>query len=350
MTTKIKTWQIIDGNLEILESRIADTKRTEALDLETLVASNPAIIGSGLAIIARQVATQSGPLDLLAIDKAGNLIVIEVKKDSLSRDSLAQAIDYVSEIASWNLEKISEKCTKYTGQSLEDLLGDCFPEVNLETINVNESQSIVLVGFAIERSLERMITWLSDNYEVNINAVNLKYIKTDGGDELLTRTSIISEDVENGRISRKKFQIPMSDEPGDFDESDLRKHLASYLMKDMRTAKRIRKVLLPACLNRGKVSSEELREKFVDYGEADSDNDAGYFLTLISQQMGMVKNNFLRQVVGYEYPNNSREKDNYHIRQGYGTLVKSVLERLNGDDDYDLLGVKQGNSNAVFKE
>ena len=350
MSTKIKTWQIVDGNLEVLESKLADAERADALDLETLVATNPAIISPGLAIIGRQVPTQSGPLDLLAIDKAGNLIVVEVKKNSLPRESLAQAIDYVSEVASWNLDKISEKCIKYTGQSLEDLIIESFPEVNLETVNVNESQRIVLVGFSIERSLERMITWLSDNYEVNINAVNLQYIKTDGGDELLTRTSIISEDVEKERISRRKFQIPMSDEPGDFDETELKKHLSEYLMKDMRSAKRIRKVLLPVCLQRGKVTREELKNEFVDYGEADSTSDAGYFLSLISQQMGMVKNSFLRQVIAYEYPNNSWVKDNYHIRQGYINLVKSVLEKLNGDDDYDLLGVKETSTADVFRE
>jgi hypothetical protein len=350
MSTKIKTWQIVDGKLEILESKLADSERTEALDLETLVASNPTIIGSDLVIIGRQVATKSGPLDLLAIDKVGNLIVVEIKKDSLAKDSLAQAIDYVSEIASWNIDKISEKCTKHTGQSLEDIISESFPEVNLETVNVNESQRIVLVGFAIERSLERMINWLSDNYEVNINAVNLKYIKTDGGDELLTRTSIISEEVEKERISRRKFQIPMSDEPGDYIEDELSQHLSEYLMKDMRSAKRIRNVLLPVCLNRGKVTRDQLKVEFVDYGEADSAYDAGYFLTLISQQIGMVKNDFLRQIIGYEYPNSSWEKDNYYIRQGYLKFVKGILEGLNGDDDYDFVGEKSVESPAVFRE
>ena len=75
---------------------------------------------------------------------------------------------------------------------------------------------MLLIGFSIEPSLERMINWMSDSYAVNINAVLLKYTKTQGGEELLTRTSIISDEVEQERISRKKFQIPMSDEPGDY--------------------------------------------------------------------------------------------------------------------------------------
>lgn len=330
MATEIKTWQIVDGKLEIVETTLADSGRTEAFDLEAWIASNPAIVGSGIEIIGRQVQTKSGPLDLLAIDKAGNIVVIELKRDTLPREALAQSIDYASDVASWNIDKIGEICAKYLGRSLDDVLGEGFPDSSLENVNVNEKQRIVLVGFAIEPSLERMINWLSDSSGVNINAIVLKYTRTNSGDELLTRTAIISEEVEQERINRSKFNIPMSDEPGDYEEEELAKQLRQYLQKDMWSAKRIRRVLLPVCLSRGKVTREQLKEEFVTYGEADSVRDAGYFLSLISQQFGMAKNDFLRQVVAYEYPNNSWEKDNYHIREGYEILVKKLLEELDG--------------------
>lgn len=325
MATEIKTWQIIDGKLELVETTMADSGRMETLDLESWIASNPAIIGSNLVIVGRQVATKSGPLDLLAIDQAGNIVIIELKRDILPREALAQAIDYASDAADWNIEKISEICTKHTGRSLDEIISEGFPDTNFENVNFNETQRIVLVGFAIEPSLERMINWLSDSYGVNINAVLLKYTKTHKGDELLTRTSIISEEVEQERISRKKFHIPMSDEPGSYDDVELGKMLTRYLSQDMYSAKRIRKVLLPVCLKSGKVTREQLKDEFVTYGEAESVRDAGYFLSLISQQIGMAKNDFLRQVIGYEYPNNPWEKDNYIIRENYEALVREVL-------------------------
>lgn len=329
MATETKTWQIIDGQLELLESTLTDSGRTEAYDLESWIASNPSIIGSGLVIIGRQVTTKSGPLDLLAIDSSGNTVIIELKRDTLPREALAQAIDYSSDVAELNIDKISEICTKYTGESLDDVISESFPDIDLENLNVNETQRIVLVGFAIEPALERMITWLSNNYGVNINAVLLNYSKTQSGDELLTRTSVISEELEKQRISRKRLQIPMSDEPGEYDEEELRQQLGRYLSQDIYSAKRIRKVLLPVCLKGSGVSREQLKEEFVNYGEADSVRDAGYFLSLISQQIGMAKNDFLRQVIGYEYPNYAWEKDNYHIREGYETLVEEVLAKFN---------------------
>lgn len=331
MATEIKTWQIVEDKLELVETTLAETGRTEAFDLESWIASNPGVVGSGLVIVGRQAMTKSGPLDLLAIDNAGNTVIIELKRDILPREALAQAIDYASDVANWNIERISEICTKYTGRSLDDVVSEGFPDTNFENVNLNETQRIVLVGFAIEPSLERMINWLSDSYGVNINAVLLKYTKTKSGDELLTRTSIISEEVEQERISRRKFRIPMSDEPGQYDEDELRKLLTQYLSQNMYSARRIKNVLLPVCLKSEKITRKQLKDEFVAYGEAESVRDAGYFLALISSQISMAKNDFLRQVINYEYPNpnNPWEKDNYHIQEKHKELVEEILSNLN---------------------
>jgi hypothetical protein len=44
----------------------------------------------------------------------------------------------------------------------------------------------------------------------------------------------------------------------------------------------------------------------------------------------MEKNDFLRQVISYEYPNpnNPWQKDNYGVRDDYRELVKEVLQEL----------------------
>ena len=40
------------------------------------------------------------------------------------------------------------------------------------------------------------------------------------------------------------------------------------------------------------------------------------------------KNDFLRQVIGYDYPNYPWEKDNYRVKQEYRDLVQEVLAEL----------------------
>ena len=328
MGTEIKTWEIRDGRPVAVESTLVAAGRLEALDLEAWIEADPSIVRPGLRLIGRQVMTSSGPLDLLAIDRSGDLVVIELKRDRLPREALAQAIDYASDLATWSIDKISEACVKFTVESLDDVFSASFPDVALETAKINERQRIVLVGFGAETALERMVEWLSENYGVSINAVILKYVRTAAGSETLTRTAVISEDLEAKRSSGKKFTIPMSDEPGQYPEDELRRLLHGYLSQNLVTAQRIRDVLIPACLTHGRLSREHLKNEFLrQYPDFDP-SKAGFSLSVISGQMGMKKNDFLRQVIGYEYPTYEWEKDNYFIRPEHRPLVIEVLEAI----------------------
>ena len=79
MATSIKTWQIVNGSLKLLETSLAAQGRSEPQDLEAWIASEPAILGPDILLIGRQVPTQSGPLDLLGIDRSGNTVIVELK-------------------------------------------------------------------------------------------------------------------------------------------------------------------------------------------------------------------------------------------------------------------------------
>jgi hypothetical protein len=159
------------------------------------------VLGQDLLIIGEQVQTKSGPLDFLGIDRSGNAVIIELKRERIPREALAQAIDYTSDVASWDFDKLSEECERYRDQPLDTYMAasDVFAGVNLEDILVNQTQRILLVGTRVDESLERMIEWLSGNYGVAINALLFKYIKTKSGDELIARTMILPEERSRGQ-------------------------------------------------------------------------------------------------------------------------------------------------------
>ncbi len=331
MATEIKTWEIVSGQLKLLETSLVREGKMETVDLEEWIASDSSIVRPDLKIIGRQVKTQSGFLDLLAIDGSGSVIIIELKRDKLARDALAQSIDYASDVATWNPIKIGEICLKYLGEDLEDVLGETFSDADLEHLSINETQKIVLVGFNVESSLERMIEWLSGLYGMGINAVSLKYVRTSTGDEVLMRTAVVSEQTEEARVKTKKPTITMSDEAGAYDEDQLELLLVRYLSQNLVTAQRIRDILLPLCLKQNHVTREELKQEFVARNIASDVAKAGYSLTGFSFQMGLQKNDFLRQVIDYQYPNYSWEKDNYLVRPEYRSLVEKVLASLNSE-------------------
>lgn len=326
MGTEIRAWQIVEGQLTAIHTLLRNEGRTEPYDLEPWLASNPEIIANDVMIIGRQVRTKSGPIDLLGIDSSGNTVIIEIKREGLPRECLAQAIDYASDVAEWTVERLGEVCVDYNEKTFEEAFLEAFPEVDLETVNLNSTQRIVLVGFSIEASLERMIEWLSGSYAVNINAVVLSYVKTRGAEELLMRTTIISEETEQERSRKqKKFEIPMSDEPGTYESTELKKLLIDYLRRDPVTNRRIRDIVLPALLKSQVLTRDQLKKAFVSMDSKVDETKVGYYLTLVSSQLGMQKNDFLRQVVAYEYPRYSYEKDNFSIRGEYKNLVNEVL-------------------------
>jgi hypothetical protein len=49
----------------------------------------------------------------------------------------------------------------------------------------------------------------------------------------------------------------------------------------------------------------------------------------------MKKNDFLRQVIKYEYPTYEWEKDNYQIREGYAELVEEIFQEFEQMDSAD---------------
>jgi RecB family endonuclease NucS len=97
--TEIKAWQTIDGRPVEVSTSLADEVRSEAKDFEKWLANNPEMLGNDIGNIGRQVPTRSGNIDLLGIDRSGDLIVVELKRDKLPRECLAQAIDYTADIS-----------------------------------------------------------------------------------------------------------------------------------------------------------------------------------------------------------------------------------------------------------
>lgn len=325
MATEIKTWQLVNGTLVEVNASMIEEKKKEKDDLENWIKTNPEILGKDIFIIGEQVKTKSGPLDFLGIDNNGNTVVVELKREKLPREALAQAIDYASDVSSWEIEKFRDICLDYNKQSLEDFLSEKMPEKSIEDITLNQTVRLLLVGFSVEESLERMITWLSNVFNLSINAIILNYIKTQSGDELLSRTVIIPDDVEKEKANSKKFVIEMSNEPGQYSEEELKKKLQEYFSKKLYSAERIKEYFIPILMEKKIITRNELKKEFIKRGAAPDESQAGYFLSLISSQLGHKWKDYLRQIIHYDFPNFPWEKDNFTLDERYKELVKEII-------------------------
>lgn len=327
MASEIKTWEIVDGKLVPLISSLVQDGKKEKEDLEKWIKSNPQILGEDIVIIGEQISTRSGPLDFIGIDINGNAVIVELKRDMLPREALAQAIDYASDVANWEVDRFREICQKYSNKSLEELLQERFDEIVVDDLAINQSQRILLVGNSIEDSLSRMIEWLSDNFSIGINVIVLNYSKTKQGDAILSRMVMIPEEIETQKSKSKKFVIEMSNEPGNYDMETLETKLKEYLSTPLYSSQRIKDYFLPILLEKGQVTREELKKEFVKLNAATDESQAGYFLSLISNQLGHKWKDYLRQIIYYDFPNYKWEKDNFTIRKEYIDLVKKILAK-----------------------
>ena len=328
MSTEIKTFEIIDDKLIPIKTSLVKEGKKEKDHLEQWIKTNPEILGDDIAVIGEQVQTASGPVDFLGVDSTGNIVIIELKRDQLPREVIVQAIDYASDIANWEPERFREICQSFSGKPFEDFFQEKFEDIPLEDLAINQAQRLLLVGFSVEESLNRMIEWLSDNYNMGINAVILNYIKTSKGNEVISRTVIIPEEVVKQKTNIKKFIIEKSDEPGTYDKETLENKLVEYLSSGLVSAQRIKDVVLPVLLDKGKVTRDELRKEFVRVHAAENESQAGTFISLISNQLGHKWKDYLRQVISYKYPNHYWEKDNFVIPDEYKELVERVLNKL----------------------
>ena len=78
------------------------------LAFEELLVQNPEMLEPGLELVGRQTPTQTGWLDLLAVDRDGRLVVFELKRGPLVREAVTQVLDYASDLDAMSIADLAE--------------------------------------------------------------------------------------------------------------------------------------------------------------------------------------------------------------------------------------------------
>lgn len=89
--------------------------------------SSADLLGLDVLIIGRQIVTGFGVrIDLLGIDAAGNLVIVELKRDRTPRDIIAQVLDYASWVAALTTRESHDLALRYLHRLLDDAFVDQF--------------------------------------------------------------------------------------------------------------------------------------------------------------------------------------------------------------------------------
>ncbi len=162
--------------------------------LEDWLTGDIDIVASDILVISRQAHTAWGSrLDLLAIDREGNLVIVELKRDQTLRDTVAQAIEYAAWAATLSYDQVRELASRHFGSedALEDRFQERFGAELPETLN--QAQRILVVAPTIDEVTETVVNYLAEAFKMPINAVGFDVFGEPGNLTLVRQLAI-----ENG--------------------------------------------------------------------------------------------------------------------------------------------------------
>ncbi len=147
----------------------------ERKHLQEWIANDPTCLGEELLIIQKEFNgfnDTNERLDLLALDKLGNIVVIENKLDDSGRDVTWQIIKYASYCSSLSKHEIIQIYQSFLGSSAkaEEKLSEFFDSKDIDEISLNQgltSQRLILVAANFRKEITSSVIWLM-NYKIRI--------------------------------------------------------------------------------------------------------------------------------------------------------------------------------------
>lgn len=188
MPLEVMLWQVDTERPEPVPRQQLDLEDR----LEDWLFNDISMLSSDLLVIGRQIRQFNVPLDLLAVDRDGNLVVIELKRDRTPREVVAQALDYASWVQWLDREDLDRYAQEHLGKSFNEAFESAFggpPDV------VNETQRMYIVASSLDPSTQRIVEYLAYNHNVGINAATFSYFNTAGGEFVARSMFLDDEDV-----------------------------------------------------------------------------------------------------------------------------------------------------------
>ncbi len=324
----------------------ADMAIRERFDIQEWICHQPDILGEEILIIGKEILpgdivgqkTQIR-LDLLALDRNGNLVVIELKRDDSGTDPYWQAIKYAALCSTFSREQILQLLQEHESLSEHEAIErvDDFLE---DDARINENQRIILVSKDFHSDAISSVLWLRDS-SVDIKCVRLKpYVDSDN-DLFLTPEIIIPLAEAKDYIEMKEARhikreagnrsSPFSKEVPNLSQEELYSRLSDSLTRDSSLTPRLIKFFKILSEKNHPTSREDMKQALYSSKIGNDIGHSGRLLSNISSFVTKKSNPHLRQILSFESEGDGgpgARKDGYQIKPEYLSLVKDVLSAL----------------------
>ena len=205
--------QSLDKASKVSASTFIGLSIWERRHIEEWVRSNPEILGEDLLVVSIEFDRfnkSSDRLDLLAVDRQGNLVVVELKRDSAAGYADLQAIRYAAMVSSMTIDKLVPYYIGYKKTYDDEALTDL--EAREQIIEFVESDSfaelstkprIILCSEGFSQEVTATVLWLRDS-GIDISCVSITPYKVDDKVVIVPRVIIPLQEARQYLIDIKQ--------------------------------------------------------------------------------------------------------------------------------------------------
>lgn len=308
----------------------------ERFDIQEWIEKTPEILGEPLLIIAKEYELPTRTrLDLLAIDKEANLVIIELKRDDSGSSVDWQSIKYASYCSNFTYDEIINIYAEYLGTNEDEAELTIEKFITEEPKKINDRQRIILASKEFHSDVVSAVMWLRD-FSIEIQCVKLEPYIDENKTLYINPSIIIPLPEAKDYIKRRETKIKekslskqssFSLEKSSLDPDSLITELISSFNRDSDLTPRIKAFFKILLSEKRKFDREEIKLKLFELGIGDNIGHTGRYLSNISQFLTKKSNPHLRQVVDFSSGGTHGEtKNNYQLKDEYHSLVKKALE------------------------
>jgi len=334
-------------NKSLIKLKPADfssLKLKERYDIEEWIEKNPEILGEDLLIIGKELVIGRGiRLDLLAIDRKANLVIIELKRDNSGTDVEWQAIKYASYCSSFLTDDIIKKFAEYLKSDYDDAEAKIEEFIEYDDFEkLNEEQRLILVSKEFHSDVISAVLWLRE-YGINIECIRLKpFLDTEN--KLFIQPEIIiplpeaKDYITKKEIKQKELhksnKSSFSLEKSNYTKDELKIHLIETLNRKSDLTPRLIAFIEILLSEKRKFKREEVKEKLVQKGISNDIGQTGRYLSNISQFLTKKSNPHLRQLIDFSTGGEHGEtKDDYYVFDEYRDFLKEIIINFRQTND-----------------
>lgn len=178
-----------EEDVSSLESVSMSDKGFREDDLrEWIIKSPEQILGEDFLLIGREVSVKQigDGIDLLAIDRDGNVVAIELKRGALKPQVDFQGLKYAAYTSHWDYAKLRNQFEKFQSTSWgkqlypdETTFTELLDDFCNEDYTLNQDQRIVFVGESVRERLDIVLRWLSDR-SIDIVVIEFDLLEDNG--------------------------------------------------------------------------------------------------------------------------------------------------------------------------